>query len=191
MSWRYTGFGKRGFPDMEEKIDLGLVYLRPITRDDTERIVRWRNSERVRKNFIFQKPFTVQGHIEWMETKVASGEVVQFILCETKGDRPVGSVYFRDIDPQNNRAEYGIFIGEEDAAGKGYGTLAAKGAVGYAGNTMRLHKLMLRVFADNTAAVRSYEKAGFVKEALLKDEIKGEEGYRDLILMACLFPENP
>lgn len=191
MSWRYTGFGKRGFPDMEEKIDLGPVYLRPITRDDTERIVRWRNSERVRKNFIFQKPFTVQGHIEWMETKVASGEVVQFILCETEGDRPVGSVYFRDIDPQNNRAEYGIFIGEEDAAGKGYGTLAAKGAVGYAGNTMRLHKLMLRVFADNTAAVRSYEKAGFVKEALLKDEIKGEEGYRDLILMACLFPENP
>lgn len=191
MSWRYTGFGKRGFPDMEEKIDLGPVYLRPITRDDTERIVRWRNSDRVRKNFIFQKPFTVQGHIEWMETKVASGEVVQFILCETEGDRPVGSVYFRDIDPQNNRAEYGIFIGEEDAAGKGYGTLAAKGAVGYAGNTMRLHKLMLRVFADNTAAVRSYEKAGFVKEALLKDEIKGEEGYRDLILMACLFPENP
>ena len=106
---------------MEEKIDLGPVYLRPITMDDTERIVGWRNSDRVRKNFIFQKPFTVQGHIEWMETKVASGEVVQFILCETEGDRPVGSVYFRDIDRENNRAEYGIFIGEEDAAGKGYG----------------------------------------------------------------------
>ena len=98
---------------MEEKIDLGPVYLRPITMDDTERIVGWRNSDRVRKNFIFQKPFTVQGHIEWMETKVVSGEVVQFILCETEGDRPVGSVYFRDIDRENNRAEYGIFIGEE------------------------------------------------------------------------------
>lgn len=176
---------------MEEKIDLGPVYLRPITMDDTERIVGWRNSDRVRKNFIFQKPFTVQGHIEWMETKVASGEVVQFILCETEGDRPVGSVYFRDIDRENNRAEYGIFIGEEDAAGKGYGTLAAKGAVCYARDKMGLHKLMLRVFADNTAAVRTYEKAGFVKEALLKDEIKGNDGYRDLILMACLFPENP
>ena len=58
---------------MEEKIDLGPVYLRPITMDDTERIVGWRNSDRVRKNFIFQKPFTVQGHIEWMETKVVSG----------------------------------------------------------------------------------------------------------------------
>ena len=154
---------------MDNKIDLGPVYLRPITMEDTRRIVDWRNSDRVKKNFIYQKPFTEQGHRMWMETKVATGEVVQFILCETKGDRPVGSVYFRDIDRENNKAEYGIFIGEADAAGKGYGTLAAKGAVCYAEKTLKLHKLMLRVFADNTAAVKSYEKAGFIKEAYLKD----------------------
>lgn len=70
------------------------MYLRPITMDDTERIVGWRNSDRVRKNFIFQKPFTVQGHIEWMETKVASGEVVQFILCETEGGQACGKCLF-------------------------------------------------------------------------------------------------
>ena len=175
---------------MDNKIDLGPVYLRPITMEDTRRIVDWRNSDRVKKNFIYQKPFTEQGHRMWMETKVATGEVVQFILCETKGDRPVGSVYFRDIDRENNKAEYGIFIGEADAAGKGYGTLAAKGAVCYAEKTLKLHKLMLRVFADNTAAVKSYEKTGFIKEAYLKDEIKEGDGYRDVILMACCFPEN-
>ncbi len=92
----------------------------------------WRNSEdRVRENFIFQKPFTVQGHIEWMETKVASGKLFSSFCVKQKGTGR-GSVYFRDIDRENNRAEYGIFIGEEDAAGKGYGTLAAKGAVCYA-----------------------------------------------------------
>lgn len=108
------------------KIDLGPVYLRPITLEDTENIVKWRNTDRVRKNFIYQKPFTKEGHLAWMRDKVAAGEVVQFILCETEGDRPVGSVYFRDIDTGNKKAEYGIFIGEEDAAGKGYGTLAAR-----------------------------------------------------------------
>lgn len=92
--------------------------------DDTERDRGMAEFGSVRKNFIFQKPFTRTGpHRVRMETKVVSGEVVQFILCETEGDRPVGSVYFRDIDRENNRAEYGIFIGEEDAAGKGYGTL--------------------------------------------------------------------
>lgn len=42
---------------MEEKIDLGPVYLRPITMDDTERIVGWRNSDRVRKKFYFPEAF--------------------------------------------------------------------------------------------------------------------------------------
>ena len=103
----------------------------------------------------------------------------------------MGSVYIRDIDRKNRKGEYGIFIGEADAAGKGYGTLAAKGAIAYARSELKLHKLFLRVFADNAAAVRSYEKAGFHREALLQDEIRNEDGsWRDLILMAVLFPES-
>lgn len=176
---------------MSENIDLGLVYLRPIREDDTDLIVNWRNQERVRRNFLYQKPFTREGHRDWMETKVKTGEVAQFILCETEGDRPIGSVYFRDIDRVNRKAEYGIFIGEEDAAGKGYGTVVAKAAVRYAEESLKLHKLMLRVFADNIAAVKSYENAGFIREAYLKDEFRMPEGgYRDLLLMAVLFPEN-
>ena len=92
----------------EERMDLGPVYLRPITLEDTDRIIRWRNSDRVRKNFIDQRPFTRQGHLNWLETRVATGEVVQFILCETETDRPVGSVYIRDIDRKNRKGEYGI-----------------------------------------------------------------------------------
>ncbi len=170
-------------------IDLGPIFLRPITLDDTDHIVKWRNSDRVRKNFIYQKPFTTEGHLNWMETKVAAGEVIQFMICEKDG-RPVGSVYFRDIDPINRKAEYGIFIGEADAAGKGYGTLTAKAAVDYAREKMGLHKLMLRVFEDNRGAVRSYEKAGFVQEACLKDEFWQDGKWRSLLLMAVIFPER-
>ena len=56
------------------------IYLRPIGEEDTDRIVAWRNQERVRHNFIYQKPFTREGHEAWLRTKVASGEVVQFII---------------------------------------------------------------------------------------------------------------
>ena len=166
------------------------IYLRPIGEEDTDRIVAWRNQERVRHNFIYQKPFTREGHEAWLRTKVASGEVVQFIICEKETDRPVGSVYFRDIDRENKKAEYGIFIGEEDAAGKGIGTETARLAVAYARDVLKLHKLMLRVFADNIGAVKSYEKAGFVREAYLKDEICQDGRYRDLLLMAVRFGEE-
>ena len=55
------------------------VILRPITREDTPRIVRWRNTPSVVKNFIFREPFTEEMHNRWLDTKVASGEVIQYI----------------------------------------------------------------------------------------------------------------
>ena len=44
---------------------------------------------------------------------------VQYIILDNADGKPVGSVYYRDIDNHNRSAEYGIFIGEESARGKG------------------------------------------------------------------------
>lgn len=137
------------------------VFLRPMTLEDTSRIVSWRNKDFVRNNFIYQELFTEQGHLEWIEKQVKPGHVVQFIICLLDG-KEIGSVYFRDIDREEKTAEYGIFIGEEDALGKGYGTQAAKLALAYAFENMGLKKVFLRYLADNTAARKSYEKAGFI-----------------------------
>lgn len=159
-----------------------ILKIRKITKDDTENIVKWRNNPRVCNNFIYRDTFTIEGHNKWMETKVASGEVEQFII-ETVQDGPVGSVYFRDIDKENKSAEYGIFIGDDDAVGKGYGSLVAKWAVAYARDEMHLSKMILRVFADNISARKSYEKAGFSEYKCEKAFMEG----RDLIFMGIEF----
>lgn len=86
-----------------QKIEGKQIYLRPITMEDTDRIVSWRNQDRVRHNFIYQKLFTKESHENWMHTQVETGHVVQFIICEKNNDRPVGSVYFRDIDHDNKK----------------------------------------------------------------------------------------
>ncbi len=165
------------------------IYLRPMTEEDTDLIVKWRNEEFVRENFIYQKPFTREGHLHWMETMVKTGKVVQFMIC-TKKDEPVGSVYLRDIDENRHKAEYGIFIGEKEALSKGYGTDAAKLMIRYSFEELKLHKLMLRVLAGNERARKSYENAGFIQEAYLKDEVYLKDGYRDVILMAVLNPDD-
>lgn len=127
---------------------------------DTEKIVNWRNQDWVCRNFIYQEPFTVEGHMHWIRTRVETGQVVQFIICLTDG-RDIGSVYLRDIDREQGTAEYGIFIGEEDALGCGYGTAAAKEALVYAFTKLSLNKIYLRFLADNIGAGKSYERAGF------------------------------
>lgn len=74
--------------------------------------------------------------------------MVQFIICLADG-REIGSVYFRDIDRTAHTAEYGIFIGEEDALGCGYGSQTAKLALGYAFETLQLQKVFLRFLEGN------------------------------------------
>ena len=176
------------------------IALRPMEEKDTADIIRWRNTDFVRKNFIYQKPFTVESHHHWVETMVKTGKVVQFMICpyEEKnaafGDeripdwigRAVGSVYLRDIDYTHRKAEYGIFIGEERALSKGYGTEAARMMLEYAFENLKLHKVMLRVLAGNVRAQKSYEHAGFQKEAYLKDEVFLNGEFQDVILMACI-----
>lgn len=168
------------------KDDLAGIYLRLMTYDDTDLIVKWRNTDSVRKNFIYQALFTRESHENWIRTKVETGQVVQMIICESKGDRPVGSVYIRDIDHDHHKAEYGIFIGEEAARGKGYGTAAAKLMIRYCFEELNLHRLFLRVYATNQQAIRSYEKAGFVQEACLRDDVCIDGEYKDIVLMGIL-----
>lgn len=174
---------------MEQYIDRGVgIYLRLMTREDTDLIVAWRNSDDVRKNFIYQEPFTRQGHEDWIRNMVEKGKVVQDIICDLASDRPLGSVYIRDIDRQHNKAEYGIFIGEAHARGRGIGTAAAKLMLWYCFAEEKLHRIYLRALAGNERAIRSYEKAGFRKEACLKDDVRIDGKYCDIIWMAAISP---
>lgn len=164
------------------------IYLRLMTYDDTDLIVAWRNSDGVRKNFIYQALFTRESHENWMKTMVETGKVVQMMICDSASDKPLGSVYIRDIDRHHNKAEYGIFIGEPDARGRGVGTAAAKLMLRYCFEEEGLHRVYLRAFSDNIQAIKSYEKAGFVREGLLRDDVCIEGQYRDIVWMAAIRP---
>ncbi len=165
------------------------IYLRLMDEGDTDLIIGWRNTDFVRRNFIYQKPFTRQGHETWIKEMIHTGKAVQFIICRKDTGKSVGSVYLRDIDRNHHKAEYGVFIGEKEALGKGFGTQAARLMLRYGFEKLNLHKVMLRVLAENLPARKSYEKAGFVEEAYLKDEVFLENHYHDVIYMAVIREE--
>ena len=162
------------------------IYLRLMTWEDTDLIVAWRNTDAVRKNFIYQELFTRESHETWIRTQIETGHVVQTIICDLTADKPLGSVYIRDIDRQHNKAEYGIFIGEEEARGRGVGTAAAKLMLRYCFEEEKLHRVYLRALAGNEQAIRSYEKAGFTREGILRDDVCIDGEYCDIIWMAAV-----
>lgn len=160
------------------------VTIRPITEEDTDNIVKWRNNPNVMKNFIYQELFTREGHLNWYKNRILTGEVYQYIIeCD---NIPVGSVYFRDVDRVNNKAEYGIFIGEDGFRGQGVGTKAAKLAVEIAFKELKLHKIFLRVIKGNDQALNSYKKVGFEIEGTAVDDVFVNGEYKDIIFMSMI-----
>ena len=133
--------------------------------------------------FVYREVFTPEIHENWLRERVATGQVHQFIILEKEDRRPVGSVYLRDIDTVGGTAEYGIFIGEDDATGRGYAVEAAELMVGYARTIQGLKKLGLRVFADNEAAMRSYLSAGYEKISSLPGVECSDGECKDMIWM--------
>lgn len=160
------------------------IYLREITKDDTSLILKWRNSEFVKNNFVIREQFTEEGQKKWMDDVIAKGKAVQYIILND--NLPIGSVYIRDIDHIHKNGEFGIFIGEKEALGKGLGFLATKKILKIAFERLHLHRVYLRVFPDNISAIKSYEKAGFVKEGLLKDTVFVDGEFKDMLLMAII-----
>ncbi len=173
-----------------DKIIGKKVYIRPITEEDTDLIIEWRNSEAVRPYFIYQKPFTREGHLNWLKTMIETGCGYQFIVCKIEDDTPIGCTYLRDYDREHNKIEYGVFLGSENVKGQGIGTEILGLTLQFAFETLKVHKVFARAFSDNQASIGSFLKGGFNKEAYLKDEVRVNGEYRDIVLLGKINPAD-
>ncbi len=174
---------------MKELIS-GDIKIRPITRQDTELIVSWRNNPDVKKQFIFQGDFTAELHNNWLTTQVNTGRVAQFIIELLPESTLIGSVYLRDIDMLHNKAEFGIFLSCKEVMGKGYGTIVTNLILQYAFEDLQLNKVFLRVLSENKRAVKSYLKSGFQLEGEFKEDVRINDEYKDVTFMAIFADEG-
>lgn len=114
------------------------ISIRKIKIEDSENIVRWKNNINVKKNFCIQDDLTLETHLNWFKNKIMTGQVEQFIIVDEIEKKEVGSTYLRDIDLKNKKAEFGIFIGEDTARGKGIGAKSTKLTIDYGFNKLRI-----------------------------------------------------
>ncbi len=156
--------------------------LRKMTIDDSEMIVRWRNQDWVRHNYIYRELFTLEGQREYYRSRVGTGEVVQLIACEkSPAVRPVGCTILNDF--HGGHGEYGMFLGERDAAGKGYSSEMVRLTLGYGFHTLGLDEIVCRIFTDNTASVRGCERGGFAIVETIKDVRCSDGTVKDMYLL--------
>ncbi len=162
-----------------------LVRLRAFERDDLDANHAFVNDYETVRGMISGIPFpsSVADEQRWLEqqTSYTRGEY-QFAIEDGGGDL-VGRCGVIRLDWKNRVAEVAIMLGTP-YRGRGYGTEAMALLTSFCFREMNLHKVKVSVFDFNAAAIRCYEKCGFVREGVLRGEIFRDGAYRDVVLMA-------
>ena len=104
-------------------------------------------------------------------------------------DRLIGFTSLRISNWTSGEGRVGIGIGERADRGHGYGTDAMRLLLRYAFAELNLARVSLEAFAENTRAIRSYEKAGFAREGVQREMVNRDGRRRDVVAMGILQEE--
>lgn len=112
-----------------------------------------------------------------------------FFLIAAPDGRIIGESVINEIDWDLRSANFRIGLYHKEERGKGIGTWAVEVTRDFAFEELRLHRLELDVYSFNPRAEKSYLKAGFKREGVLRDAVRDGEQYADDILMSILEDE--
>jgi RimJ/RimL family protein N-acetyltransferase len=119
-------------------------------------------------------------------TSVEPQSLFMFKIEDSESHRSIGHVQLF-VDRTNNMAMMGrVLVGPTALRGKGLGQLAVDLVLRHCFQTLRLHRVSLNVYDKNPAAIRCYEKSGFIREGILREATLVDGEYRNSILMGIL-----
>jgi RimJ/RimL family protein N-acetyltransferase len=170
-----------------------LVRLRAYEKADLEAVMKWINDEEVTDFLggpVFRSPVSSIAEARYIEANTDPASPNKTLVIETLADRRnIGATDLHAIDWHNRHAEVGIVIGDKRCWSKGYGSDAMRVMLRLAFDKLNLNRISLRVFDYNQRAVRAYEKCGFVREGVLREDRYLGGRYFDTIVMGILASE--
>lgn len=154
---------------------------------DAERFVMWLEDSEVNK-YTTRKPVPLDEEKKWIRGLPKDKESMHFAIDTVEGIH-IGSIALAHINKRDNRAMYGILIGDKNYWGKGYGYTASKLILSYGFKNLKLNRIVLFVYEYNTRGIALYKKLGFKEEGRLRQNTKYKGKYYDDIVMSILKSE--
>lgn len=168
------------------------IYLTPVTLNDSKMIVKWRNSDNVRKHCFDNRLITEESNKKFFEQYITTGKYKQFIVNKIDDEfgvvsYAIASIYLKDMDLVNARCELCIFTSDDGEWNNESQAIAIKMMLQKAFDEYKMEKVYSYVFSKNEDEIKLLERAGLSKEAVLKKEAVDLEGNRvDVIRMSVL-----
>ena len=159
------------------------VSLRLFNESDIERKVSWINDPENNQHLHYDIPLEISKTQMWFKNKDNTKRLD--LVIEYDG-LPVGLIGLLQIDNGNKKAEFYISMGETSFKRKGIATKASELLIRYAFSEIDLHKVYLNTDGENHAAHRLFEKVGFKREGVFKDDMIHHGKYIDRIRYAII-----
>jgi UDP-4-amino-4,6-dideoxy-N-acetyl-beta-L-altrosamine N-acetyltransferase len=155
-------------------------HLRQMNEADLEKVLSWRNSDRVRLNMLSTHVITNEEHRSWFFN--LDHNTCRYLVFEYR-QRPVGLVYFTEIDRNNDRCKWGFYLGETDVP-SGTGLLMGCLSMEYVFSVLNIRKLCSQVLSNNETSIKYHHKLGFKEEGRLLKHVFHNGIYVDVLMLA-------
>jgi diamine N-acetyltransferase len=128
-------------------------------------------------------------YIEESTKDIFEAKQVRLAISPNGSDELIGLIDLFQFEPHHRRAGMGIFV-RKDHQQKGIATQAVDLMTHYAFHILGLNQVFAHVPMNNHGSQRLFENSGFAISGTLKDWMKDENGYTDVLIYQLMNPEN-
>lgn len=164
-----------------------MIDLRPVTSEDCERLFLWRREPEVDRWMSDLPALTLGEHQLWFDEFRADPDQRGWIITFNGG--PAGFLTLSGLESRHRRADWGWYIGDASARGRGAGRAAQALGLDMAFDGLGLEKVCADVLADNDIALKAQAAAGFRREGYRRAHVLKDGVYRDVVQLAILAEE--
>jgi [ribosomal protein S5]-alanine N-acetyltransferase len=168
----------------------GGVVLRPFTDDDVPMVVELATDPYVPLIGTLPAHATEEEARAWLERqrgRWTEGRGFSFAIAEATSGRAVGGLGVWLSELRYGRAEIGYSVAP-GARGHGHAAAALAAGTAFAWTIPGLHRVQLHIEEENTASIRTAERAGYLREGLLRSYMEIGGRRRDMLLFAAVRP---
>lgn len=179
------------------------ITLRTIEAEDMEFFQHATNDPAVREGMTTPWPYNAEQRRDYFEERVSDRSFVNLAICSTdetadeatddgvyrrRGGEMMGAISLHNIMKEAGSAELGLWLAPE-FQGNGYGTEASRLMTRYAFDELRLHRIQACVLATSEPSHRVWEKLGYEKDGVHRDEAFTDGEYVDVHYYSTLSHE--
>lgn len=162
------------------------ILLREFQQEDYTALASWMNDFSVTrylstKYWLPQTAGDVSAYLSSLLESTHSA--YHFVIADPESKVYLGQIDLYEVNWRLRCATLGMVV---IVPGRGYGAEALRIIRRFAFDTLGLERLEMEVHEDNLAALRCYEKAGFLREGVKRNAFFSEGRFRNVVMMSAL-----